>query len=114
MAKTYTSAELEARNLKELKKITSSIQKHLKSMLTHKDSGVSFEYDHSSKTGTITLEHPELMYDIQAKNDQLDMRSIAIMSDFVKKVEMNKIYLPTFTDLYNGVMPSISITVTLV
>lgn len=115
--KRYSKNEIDALNTTTCKKIVTEITKALKDLLSHRDSNVSFIYDGSAtakNTATIILSYPDLMDKSQRRADLSDAIDIARSYDRVKKVYGTHEVLPTFTDLYNGIMPSVSFEIDLV
>ena len=112
--KRYTMEELDALNIKTCQKIVSEIKKALKDLMSHKDSEVTFIYVPAGiNTAEIILSYPDLMDSAQRLADLSDAISIARAFDRVKKIKNTHEALPTFTDLYNGVMPSVSFDIEL-
>ena len=107
----YSVEELHARNKMVAEKIVKAIRHELSNLLTHPKSGVGYDYYPKSRSAVIYLEHPDLMDAMQRHGDLRDMHYFAVQSPYVKTATINEVIMPTFTDFFNGCMPSVSITV---
>ena len=108
-----TAAQTQLMYRKEFEKIRKLIAAQLDDLMTVPDAGVSIEML-SANEAVITAYYPDLMDDSQAKADQFDMASIARHSKYFKQVTIYDTVKPTYSDLYRGILPSISIELTLV
>ena len=107
----YSAEELATRNTKSAEKLVRSIRKNMKDLLRHPKSEVGYYYDADSKSAEVYLSHPNLMDPFQRMADMKDMRDLAASISLVKDVRFNPCHMPTYSDFFDGCMPSVSIMV---
>ena len=112
MSTTLSKEQQQQRFETEIKKIVKQIKKELNDLLmSTNDSDCSYDvYD--DNIFTITLEHPDLMDDRQARADVSDMISLCEKSPLVKEVDVVSHSKPSFADLYKGLfLPSVTLSI---